>query len=342
MVERMIKNGDLTDQELPVLIEKRGREVLEKFEQVIFSGIEQPKLRSILRDVNSYWKDVYRPALISFSCEAVGGNSEATGAASLMFSLGGAALGIHDDIIDKSSVKRFRRRIPGLHGPDNALIVGDLILGKVLTAIQEIVREINRPKKVIDIIETYKRFFTEICEGEFMEVSCRKDIDTELEYYHRTLFKLGADAEACTRIGGILGDGSISEVEALGEYGKRLGYVVRLGEDVKDCLNLKGNLPHRLQYESIPLPLLYAAKVSREKYMKLKSILEGPSITPKDIGRLLDLCFETKAFTYVQTIATKNINLAIQELHLLKPNNPRTALKLMIEQAFPDIAKIYR
>ncbi len=174
-----------------------------------------------------------------------------------------------------------------------------------------------------------------------MEILCRKNIDTKLEHYHTTLWKLGADAEACTRLGGILGDGSDDEIEALGEYGKRLGYISRLADDVKDCLNLEGNLPHRIQYESIPLPLLYAAKASKEKYSIISSILKAQSITPPKVSQLLNLCFETEAFTYVQDIAKKYVKEATQKLRLLKPSNARTALTLMIKKAFPDIAKMY-
>ncbi len=150
----MLKDGDLTYKELTVLMRERGLKVLEKFEQVIFSGVEHSELLSILRDLKDLWRDVYRPALTSFSCEAVGGKPEAAITVSLMITLGGAGLGIHDDIIDRSSTKHFRRRILGLHGPDNALIVGDLLIGKILTAIQEIIRETNQPNKVEDIIET--------------------------------------------------------------------------------------------------------------------------------------------------------------------------------------------
>lgn len=132
-----------------------------------------------------------------------------------------------------------------------------------------------------------------------------------------------------------MGNGTKKEVEALGEYGRRLCYVYRLAEEVKDALNLKGNLPRRLEYESIPLPLLYAAKSSKENSSKIKSILEGP-ITSSDIKPLLELCFETKAFAYVQDIAQKNVDKGIKLLHTLKPSKPRNLLTLIIKNTFPD------
>jgi len=336
----MLKDRAHTDKELTALIQERGLNVLEKFKRVIFPGVEHSKLLSSLEDVKSYWKDAYRPALTSFSCEAVGGKPEDAITVSIMITLAGAGIGIHDDLIDKSLTKHFRRTILKLHGFDHALLTGDLLIVKALTTVRDILKEVS-PSKVSDVIETYEYFLFNICDGECMDISCRKNIDTDIEYYHRALWKLGADAEACTKLGAILGDGSKREVEALREYGRQIGYLFRLAGDVKDTLNLEGNLPVRLQNESIPLPILYASKVSKEKYFNVKSILKEESITPLDVKRLLDLCFETEAFIYVQNIAKKIVKEGIEKLNILKSSKARSALILMIDKAFPDITNIY-
>ena len=168
-----------------------------------------------------------------------------------------------------------------------------------------------------------------------MENSWRKNVETELDFCHQVLWKFGSDGEACTRLGALVGNGTEKEVEALGEFGRRLCYVFRLADEVKDALNLGGSLLRRLEYESVPLPLLYAAKVSKENSVKLKSILEG-SITSADIKTLLDLCFETEAFNYVHGIAQKNVEEGIRMLHTLKPSKARAVLTLMIKETFPD------
>ena len=95
-----------------------------------------------------------------------------------------------------------------------------------------------------------------------MEIYCRKNINIDLQYYNKAMWKLGCDLELCTRIGAIIGNGMQREIDLLGEYGANLGYILRLSEDIKDTLNKFGNLPHRLQHESVPLPLLLASKCS--------------------------------------------------------------------------------
>jgi geranylgeranyl pyrophosphate synthase len=332
----MSGDGDFS-LEFPDLFHERGQKVLERFKEAIFTDIEDSKLISILEHVKKNWKDTYRPALTSFSCEAVGGDPDSTITPSLMITLTGAGIGIHDDIIDKSSIKHFRRTFFGLRNRDEALVVGDLLIIKALTLTQKIFDEISNPKKASDVIKTLENYFFKMCVGELMEISCRKNIEIDLEYYDEALWKLGSDIEACTKVGAILGDGSKREVEALTEYGRRLGYIVRLTEDVKDTLNLEGNLSHRLQYESIPLPILYAAKDSRENLSEIKNILEGSSINASDIKKLLELCFETEAFTYTEDIAKKNVTEGIKELNILKPSKSRDILSLLIKRTFPKI-----
>lgn len=168
-----------------------------------------------------------------------------------------------------------------------------------------------------------------------MENLWRKNVETELDFCHKVLWKFASDGEACTRLGAMLGNGTEKEVEALGEFGRRMCYVFRLADEVKDTLNLGGSLLRRLEHESVPLPLLYAAKASKENSIKLKSILEG-RIKPSDIETLLDLCFETEAFNYVREIAQENVEEGIRLLHTLKSSKARTVLTLMIKEMFPD------
>jgi len=324
--------------DLRALIENRSEKVLERFDQDIFSGIENKRLLSILDEVKNQARDTFRPALISFSCEAVGGNPEDTLIASLMIVLAGAGVGIHDDIIDKSETKGWKKTILGLCDANDALLVGDLLIVKGLTAVQEMIRKAFKSKKVADIIQIFQDYYFEICEGVFMEKLWRNNLEIELDYCHEVLWKFSSDGEACTRLGGILGNGSEKEVEALGGFGRRLCYVCRLADEVKDMLNLNGSLPRRLQHESVPIPLLYAAQVSKEAANEIKYILGG-QIDSSEIKTLLHLCFENESFSYINRILQKNVKEGIGVLNTLKPGTARRVLAQMLREMFPTNLK---
>lgn len=283
---------------------------------------------------------MFRPSLTSFSCEAVGGEPEMADEAGLMFTLASSGFGIHDDILDRSSQKHLRMTIMGIHGVDSALLVGDLLIVKAWAIVHELIRKTCNPTKVADIVEAYGNLSVEICEAEFMESLCKKKLETSLEYYRNVLWKAMAEIEACTRVGAIIGDGKKSEVNALAEFGRRIGFMSRLADDIEDCLNLKGDFLHRIKYESVPLPVLYAAKASKENYLQIKAILGKPEIDPLDAKTLLKFCFETEAFEYVRKIAKENKVRAARKLLLLKPTSAKAMLSALNAVSYQRIADL--
>lgn len=326
--------------ELNTLIRERCKKILEKFGQVAVSGVTEPKLLAALEDVKKYWRDLNRQSLTLFSCEAVGGSNEISKDAALMFTLASSGFGIHDDILDRSENKHLRMTILGLHGIDTALLVGDLLIVKAWTLAHELIRKTDNPRKIADVLEVYGNLSMEICEAEFMETQCRQKVDTDLDFYENVLWKEVAEIEACCRIGAMMGDGQPSEIEALSEFGRRLGFISRLADEVEDSLNVKGDLPHRLKYESVPLPLLYAAKSSTEKYVRIKKIVKKNKFSPSDVRSLLKFCFETEAFEYVRNLAKKKGEEAQRKLSLLRQTTARKVLQAIVNSAYARVDKL--
>jgi geranylgeranyl pyrophosphate synthase len=135
----------------------------------------------------------------------------------------------------------------------------------------------------------------------------------------------------------MLGNGRKKEVEALAGFGRILGFMSRLADDIADCLNLEGDLIHRIEYESIPLPILYAANSSTEKYERIRQIIEKSFVLPADVKLLLKLCFEAEAFEYVRKIAEKNGKDALGKLLSLKPSYSRKVLSSMVDRSLERI-----
>jgi geranylgeranyl pyrophosphate synthase len=336
----MREKSDFGSEELIAFLNERGKNAVKRFGVAATSGVNNQKLVSILTDVKDYWKDVYRPALVSLACEAVGGQPEQVKGVSLAITLASAGIGLHDDIVDSCSKKHFRMTILGTHGRDGALLAGDLLIIKGLAHMQKALVHHFKPEKVETIIKTYMNFFIEICETEFMEISCRRNLETELEYYRDIIWKSTADTEACMRLGAIIGGGSQSEINALGEFGRRHGFMCRLTDELKDTLNLEGYLPHRLKYESVPLPILYAAKTSPAAFSEIKSVLEKSNMQPVDNAKILRWCFVTKAFQFVHDVAERNVKEANKRLRSLKRGKIRTILELMIDKSYTDLANL--
>ena len=341
------ENGELAYKELATIIKHRSQKILERFERAIISNVTDSKLLEIMTDVINYWssskstsRDLIRPALTSFSCEAVGGDPEVADDAGLMFTIASAGFGIHDDILDRSLRKHMRPTILGLHGIDGALLSGDLLLVKGWSVLGEIILKSRNPAKIAEIINEYASCSIEICEAELMETRCRRNLERDLDYSCSILWKAMAEAEACCKIGAIMGEGNIDEIKALAQFGRRLGFTYRLIDEIQDCLNLKGDLAHRLEYESVPIPLLYAAKSSADKCRRIKKIIEKANICPSEIQTLLAVCFETEAFEYIRKMAQENSRQAAKYLSAVRASDARKVLLLLNERAYTRITEM--
>ncbi len=323
------------------LLEEKSKKVLELFRQVASSGVndEDSELSLSLEDVKNYWEDRLRPTLVALSFEAVGGRPRGADNLGLFATLLGAGIGIHDDVIDKSLTKHFRKTILGLHGFDNAVLVGDLLIVKALAGIRLIVNEGFKPKQISKVLETYENCLVEICKAQFVGMRYRRNLNVELRDYEEFLTHSIAEIEACTSIGAILGNGSEREIRGLAGFGRDYGFMMRLFGDVTDSLNIEGNLDQRLENESVPLPILYAAKSSEEVFRRIEAILQKPHIVTEDIVGLPEFCLKAKAFDYVYNLAEKKEKEIIQNLVTLSHGAARNALLSMAKTALADIKK---
>ena len=320
LIKRVSGSANLSYNELNLIIEERSSSIREKFGEEVIRGIEDSELLEILNVIKVNRKDFLRPALASFSYEAVGGLLDAADDAGLMFTLVSTGISIHDDIIDKSPNKHLRVTILGKYGLNKSLLVGDLLIVKGWSKISNILVKNQNQTKIANVVKIYGSLCTEMCEAEFMENSCRKKLNTELESHIRILWRGMAEMEACTKIGALLADGSAEEVQALSDFGRRLGLTARLADEMKDSLNIEGGLIHRLKFESVPLPVLFAAKSSEKRRLKIESILKKSDYKPSSIRDLLEMCFDSGAYTYLLNVAKKNVKAASQCLDVIKPS----------------------
>jgi len=240
----------------------------------------------------TYRPDVFRPALLSLACEAVGGDPSVTAHAGSALILLSGAFDIHDDIIDKT-VKRARRpTIPGKFGPDIALLAGDALIFKGLAELFESVMRSDLPtEKKLEIVRAIKELYFELGDAEAMELKFRARTDVKPEDYIKVMRKKAGDVEAYMKVGAMLGRGSEKQVKALGEYGRLLGMMILLRDDLQDLLDFDVELPLRVREESLPLPLLYALQ-DKSRRRAILAILKEGEVRGKRARRLYKLVRE--------------------------------------------------
>ena len=308
------------------ILEERGRKALEIARKTVLDEeIECKEIREALEYfMTEYWHDVARPALLSLTCEAVGGDPEFTTPIAIPLSLVSGGIDIHDDLIDQSKTKGARSTVLGKFGKDVALLVGDALLFKGLTLLQKSVEEGIPAEKVAIILYVIKNTFFELGDAEAMELKFRGRIDVTPEEYLSVVRKKAADVQAHTYISALLGGGSKKDLENLGEYGRLLGMLILLRDDLIDMIDLEEAV-HRIKKECLSLPVLCVLQNPATK-STLVPILRKKKITERDAEKILAIVEKAGGFDRVEEYMQELAQNAFSRIETIKKNRKYLAL----------------
>jgi geranylgeranyl pyrophosphate synthase len=319
------------------LLEERGAETFEKVrESLLEEKIECQEIQDALKHFLSYKRMGFlvRSALVSLGCEAVNGSAKIVPdvAAPLVLMSGG--MDIHDDIIDESKKQGSSTTVLGEFNKDIALLTGDALLFKGLISWSRLTEKLPTDK-FLAMCDILKQAFFEVGDGEALELRLRKRTDVKPEQYIHIVRKKAADIGALLRIGAALGSGSKKENEVLGRFGRCLGMLWILGDDLTDMFDHK-EMALRANKGCLPLPVLCALNDVKAK-AKLHSILSKPRITQRDAKAVLDLVREGQGFKQTKALI-EDISLdATRQIEGLKET---IKLKLLLQASVAIISQI--
>jgi geranylgeranyl diphosphate synthase type I len=302
------------------IFEERGKKPLEMARNTVLKEkIESKEVQDALHYfMTEYWHDVARPALLSLVCEAVGGDPDVTVPIAIPMSLISGAIDIHDDIIDQSKTKGERFTVFGKFGKNIALLVGDALIFKGFNTLYEAVEQGVSAQKIAVVTNIIKQTFFELGDAEALEIQFRGRTDVSPEEYILTVRKKAADVEAHTRISAMLGDASQEQIQTLGEYGRLLGMLIILRDEMIDILDQE-ELVHRIRKEHLPLPLIYALQDSKIKSQFYK-IVENNELTAEDYQKVLSMVVNAGGFDFVDVVMQKLVSEAIEKVKNVKKN----------------------
>ncbi len=309
------------------ILEERGSKALEMTRQAVLEEkIECKEAREALHYfMTQYWHDRTSPALLSLACEAVGGDLNTVTAFAKPLILIGGAVDIHDDLIDQSKIKDQRPTLYGKFGESIALLVGDALLFKGFSLLYETYRDISS-EKMASIVSNLKDLFFELGDAEALELKFRMRQDVKPEEYLYVVEKKAADLEGLMRIGAIIGDGSEEEIEMLGRYGRMLGMLSILRDDFID-MNYFEEIAHRIKYECLPIPILYALGNPKTN-SQIYNILSKKKLTKKNTEELYEIVKDAGGFKQLRKKMEELVNTGKHNLRKIRHCRETLALLL--------------
>jgi len=247
------------------ILEDNGGFIADKTRTILLEDPVLSDLRPPLEFISKNWRDPLTPALMSLSCEAVGGRSDETYEVALAMSLMNLSFFIWDDILDKVSLKLFKPTLFGKFGEGTALIVGGLASAKAFSILNQ--TKFDHAKQQI-VSSLLWNLWAKIAKAEIASLSSRNSEN----HSSKKKLKIKAesiDIETCLKIGGIMGNGSESEIRHLGKYGQYLGIILELWKDFHVSVNLTLELHEKIRSGALPYSLLWARERSAKIQKKL-------------------------------------------------------------------------
>lgn len=134
---------------------------------------------------------------------------------------------IHDDIMDRSSLRRGRETVWKKWNEDTAILSGDVML---IDSYCRIAR--SHP----DALPLFSRTAAQVCEGQQHDMEFESRDDVSMAEYERMIGLKTAVLIACAaKTGALVAGAKPAECEALYDYGYKLGMAFQIADDYLDA-----------------------------------------------------------------------------------------------------------
>ena len=171
-----------------------------------------------------------RPTLALIASEMFGGKEEEVLPAALALEVFHNFTLLHDDVMDRASVRRGRPTVHVQWDDNTAILSGDQMLIEAYKLIAKVPSD-----KVQRTLEMFNEMATGICEGQQYDVDFERREDVRIEEYMKMIeLKTSVLLANALRTGGYIAGANEAQQEALYQYGLHIGLAFQIQDDILD------------------------------------------------------------------------------------------------------------
>ena len=142
---------------------------------------------------------------------------------------------IHDDAIDKSSVRRGRPTFNTIYGDEKAILLGDYLFAKA--------GEFAASTENLRVVKLFAQTLMTISKGELNQAMSAFNLEQNFDnYLYRITAKTASLFMLATESGAVLSQAPESSVQSLKEYGHSLGIAFQVVDDILDYISSEEEL----------------------------------------------------------------------------------------------------
>jgi heptaprenyl diphosphate synthase len=228
----------------------------------------------------------------------------------------------HDDVMDEAEVRRGARSANARYDNKVAVLTGDYLFARASEVTAGLGAEATR---------VLAHAIARLVQGQIREVRGPGPGEDQVEHHLAVLAdKTGALIAAACRLGGRLAGAPAEVVEALTEYGERVGRAFQLGDDLLDITAdtaVAGKAPGGdLRAGVRTLPVLYLLRRGGPDAARVAAVLDGDH-DDRSVAEALDLLRASPALAEARRAAQADVDAAKAALAALPPWPVRVALE---------------
>lgn len=279
-----------------------------------------------------------RPAMTILCCMAVGGDAEAAIPAAAAVELVHNYTLIFDDIIDRSDLRRGLPTVRAKYDDVMAILAGMHFREAIFEATKKSLRQ-------MEIEEILSVALRNIIEGERLDVLFEQ-AGREAEYIQKMMYKSISEKdyfemigkktavllEAACKVGGIVGNGTPDQVDALSKFGWNCGLAFQVTDDLLDITAKTEELGKDIgkdikEHKLGNLVILYSLEeLSKIERNRLLEIIRSPMIGEAEVNEAIKIISSTSAATHTRESSKDFVARAKTSLNTLPPSEAKSTL----------------
>lgn len=171
-----------------------------------------------------------RPSLALMACELVGGKAEDAMPAALALEVFHNFTLLHDDVMDRASVRRGRPTVHVRWNDNTAILSGDEMVFDAYKLLEQV-----PVQHLPQVLHLFTKMASEICEGQQYDVDFEQMEDVSIDQYIDMIrLKTSVLLGTALQIGAIIGGADCATQQALYNFGIHLGLAFQIQDDILD------------------------------------------------------------------------------------------------------------
>lgn len=171
-----------------------------------------------------------RPSLVIMACDLYSDEMNRAMPLALSIEIFHNFTLMHDDIMDRSPIRRGLATVHEKYDENTAILSGDAMLIKAYSLLH-----LSPPQVFPAIFETFNVMAKELCEGQRLDMDFETNTQVSIsEYIHMIELKTAVLLGAALKIGALAGNAPQEDAEHLFEFGRNIGIAFQIQDDLLD------------------------------------------------------------------------------------------------------------